>query len=497
MRRMLTFVLAAACMLQLVGCAITSASGAGETAEQSGAGMGASIENTAAAALPEGESQDAAGTASAGENGSYVDFAKAVPAAQEFVPYPREEDYTNPETWEIDYEGLRADYELWKAQQQVRIEAAGMEESALVEYFREMVPALLVNEEGENRIASPVNLWLALAMFAEVVDGESRQQLLDLMAVETIEEAREQAGYILTANYYDDGTTASLLGSSLWLRDGYGYHDDTLEKLAQAYAAYVFSGEMGSDEYNAALQAWINDNTGNMLTEQASGLEMSPDTVLALVTTIYLKAAWAVPFEEYFTKEDVFHAKSEDMTCDFMHSSDFGTYYVGDGFGAVLVPIRNSGEMWILLPDEGVSPEEILADGRAMDTLLGAREWSETRYADINLALPKFDASSDIDLIEILEGLGVTDIFDGAVSDFSPLTDEKGLAVTTAKHAARAAVNENGITAAAYTILAVNETAVEGGTETIDFIVDRPFIFCVMGLDGQPTFVGLVNTPVE
>ena len=35
------------------------------------------------------------------------------------------------------------------------------------------------------------------------------------------------------------------------------------------------------------LRDWINKHTGNLLTEQASGLELAPATVLALVSTIY------------------------------------------------------------------------------------------------------------------------------------------------------------------------------------------------------------------
>jgi len=39
---------------------------------------------------------------------------------------------------------------------------------------------------------------------------------------------------------------------------------------------------MGTDAYNNMLRDWINEHTGNLLTEQASGLELAPATVLAL-----------------------------------------------------------------------------------------------------------------------------------------------------------------------------------------------------------------------
>ncbi len=45
---------------------------------------------------------------------------------------------------------------------------------------------------------------------------------------------------------------------------------------------------MGSKETNQALRSWINEQTGGLLQEQAEGLELSAETVLALATTVYL-----------------------------------------------------------------------------------------------------------------------------------------------------------------------------------------------------------------
>ena len=64
----------------------------------------------------------------------------------------------------------------------------------------------------------------------------------------------------------------SVLASSLWLRDGTNYVQSTLDTLAKTYYASTFSGEMGSDDYNKALQSWLNEQTGGLLQEQASGV---------------------------------------------------------------------------------------------------------------------------------------------------------------------------------------------------------------------------------
>ena len=154
--------------------------------------------------------------------------------------------------------------------------------------------------------------------------------------------------------------------------------------------------------------------------------------------------------------------------------------------------------MWFLLPDEGVSPEELLSDGEAMDFLFTAdkEEWEEQKFLIVNKAVPKFDVSSQFDLGEGLRELGVTDVFDPEKSDFSPMTagGAGGIVLSRADHAARVVIDEEGCTAAAFTVMAYAGAA-KPPDEEVDFVLDRPFLFCITGISGLPLFVGVVNSP--
>ena len=151
--------------------------------------------------------------------------------------------------------------------------------------------------------------------------------------------------------------------------------------------------------------------------------------------------------------------------------------------------------MWFLLPDEGVTPEELLSDGGAVDFLL-SRENAESKYRIIDLSVPKFDVSADTDLAGALYSLGVTDVFDANTADFSPLTDDPdGIFLSQAKHAARVTIDEEGVVAAAYTVIAACGAAMPPD-ERVDFTLDRPFLFAVTGASGEILFAGIVNTPV-
>ena len=95
-------------------------------------------------------------------------------------------------------------------------------------------------------------------------------------------------------------------------------------------------------------------------------------------------------------------------------------------------------------------------------------------------------------LIQGLINLGVTDVF-GSSADFGPLTDVPNVFVSEAKHAARVMIDEKGCTGAAYTLIIAPTNGRPEEKKTIDFILDRQFVFAVTSDNGIPLFVGAVN----
>ncbi len=182
------------------------------------------------------------------------------------------------------------------------------------------------------------------------------------------------------------------------------------------------------------------------------------------------------------------------MTCDFMHQSNTNTYYWSERFSAAAKKLEGSGYMWFIRPDEGITPEELLADEHTMEFLLSSGEKAESKFLMVNLAVPKFDVASDMELKKDLMNLGITDIFDPETADFSPMTDDTAAYLSQAKHAVRVAVDEEGVTAAAYTVM-MTAGACAPPEEEVDFILNRPFIFAITGTDGLPLFVGIVHQP--
>ena len=289
-------------------------------------------------------------------------FALAEAAYPESAPYPNEAKYSGAK-----YE---AAYDAWSADRRARNTAASSVDGALDDYVRAALPALLSGADGKNAVCSPVNVYMALSMLAEVTDGDTRAQILSLLGADSIESLRKTAGNVWAANYQNDGAVTSILADSLWLSDSMDYNSNTLARLADSYYASAYRGEMGSEAFNEALRRWINEQTGGLLKDSADGLSLAPDTVIALASTIYFRAKWGSEFSKSATTDGVFHAPDGDVTHKFMHETMESTYYAADNFAAVGKYLEGSGTMWFLLPDEGITPEELLSDGSAVDFFL-------------------------------------------------------------------------------------------------------------------------------
>ena len=430
--------------------------------------------------FPRGSSSDSAGA-------PLVTMAHAVAEAHypEMAPYPDE----TAADFEAQYEAWRAD----KKEQNREIDSL----DSLTPYFQASISTFLSGTEGENQAYSPLNVYMALAMLAELTDGESRAQILTLLGSDSLEALRGQANALWNDHYSSDGATNSILASSLWLDEGVPFDQNTLDTLAETYYASSFQGDLGTEEMNQALQDWLNGQTSGLLQEQIGQLTLDPETLLALATTVYFQAQWDSTFSEEKTAPQTFHSPAGDVTVDFLHRDSSGYYFWGEHFSAVGLRLANDGgTMWLLLPDEGYTPEDLLSDQEALDFLTTGWGWAQGQNLMVHLALPKFDVSSQIDLEDGLRQLGVTDVFDAGLADFSPMLagDAQGIFVSQAKHGVRVVIDEEGVTAAAYTMMAMDGAGAPP-EEEIDFTLDRPFLFALSDDQGLPLFAGVVNQP--
>lgn len=418
-----------------------------------------------------------------------VPLSMVEPVYPTMAPCPNYADYADQDQYQVDYAA-------WQRGQNRQYNQPKNYADSLTNFFQTSMAQYL---QGEGNSAySPVNVYLAMAMLAETAHGSSRWQILNLFGLDNIDQLRKQASHMWNAHYSDDKKTTLKLANSLWLDDAYAFKQVTANRLAETYYASSFSGDLGSDEANQKLQSWLNQNTGGLLQEQANNIELSPNTVFALASTAYFSASWEDEFDADETKDATFHSLKGDSIVPFMNQClENYTYYRGDNFSAISLRLSGNNDMWLILPDKGHTVAEILNSDAYLQMTMHPDEWENKEfYHEVYLSLPKFDVTRQQDLVAGIKAMGVTDIFDASVSDFTSVTDTPSVYVSKMNHAARVAVDETGCLGTAFTVIeAPGFSFTPDDKKVICFTLDRPFLFVVSSRDNLPLFAGVVNEP--
>ena len=105
--------------------------------------------------------------------------------------------------------------------------------------------------------------------------------------------------------------------------------------------------------------------------------------------------------------------------------------------------------------------------------------------------MPKFSFTADLDLNKALQSLGIRSAF-AADADFSPLSEDD-LRISRVQQVATVSIDEKGCEAAAFTEILMAGSAKP--SEILDFHLNRPFLFAVVGKDNLPLFIGVFRHP--
>lgn len=421
---------------------------------------------------------------------------KAVSIASE----PRVSDYPPQDSDYDDRDALLCAIAAWREANALREANIAAVHSSLSEFSAKGSVEFL-SGSGSNLLWSPVNAYIGLAMLSELTGGNTQKQILELLGSEDLTALRQQVSAIWETVYNEDDMEISTLANSLWLENGLHYEQEAMDTLAYHYYASTFQGDLGSVQVNEAIGSWLNSNTGGLLETYADKIQLSPETVFVLYSTLYFQSKWDNEFQATDNTVSTFHAPSGDREVTYMNKTTGMDYHWGSTYGAVSLSLQNGSQMWFILPDEGLTPEDVLESGEYLEMILSG-QWKNRKAMRVNLSVPKFDVAGTQNLREGLEALGVTDVFSPAYADFTALNVKVPagskaqiipLFATAVNQAVRVQIDEEGVKAAAYVEIPEAGAAMPP-KEIIDFILDRPFLFVITKQD-IPLFAGVVNEP--
>lgn len=358
------------------------------------------------------------------------------------------------------------------------------------EHFAAVTGAELLSG-AENRCYSPVSLYLALAMAGAGAAGETQAQIYTLLGAENTDTLAAGCKTMLDALQRDEKDSKLYLANSVWTRQGIETKPDYQTLLEQDFSAESFSVPFGQTRADEKMSAWVEQRTRGLLKPK---FQHEADTVSVLLNTIYFKDGWAEPFSERNTENgDFTTAGGEIVRADFMQNRSAGLAREGEDYRKGELSFRSGGSMFFVLPDEDVPLQQLLAE-RGLQELL-TDEGAQSR--DIAWWLPKFRQGGEVQMIDLLRSLGVTDAFDADAANFSNGWDTSAY-ISEVRQGTALSVDENGVEAAAYTEISMKESAALVEPESpLEMRLDRPFLYGVRGADGTLVFVGVCADPTQ
>lgn len=438
---------------------------------------------------PKGESSDPQGSQSSSQSQAQAVFTTLKePTYPTFPQFPQAPQDGPDADWQAYYNAYDKYYSAV-----MELRGGGIPEGtrfAVSDFAAKSTPLALAGQEGKNAAFSPVSLWAALAMLAPCAQGDSQSQLLSALGVAGQRELTDQVSRLWKGLYTNDGVSSLILSNSVWLNDAQQgeYVQATLDTLGRDYFAGVYTTPMGTAGADQAITDWVAKETNGLIGGNGPVVDTMPDTLLLLASSLYYKAAWVVPFDASQTQAgDFTTASGETASADFMHASLAGNFLKRDGYQAAALETQ-LGEMFFVLPEEGTAPEELLSDTSFLSSLSSGA--ADVQYGTVEWSVPKFDLSADLDLMNTLKTLGITDLLDKNRADLSGLTALDSF-LTQAEQMTRVSVDEEGVEAAAVTILEASDAGAPP-EETCVMNLNRPFLF-VLRSQGLPLFVGVVN----
>ena len=163
------------------------------------------------------------------------------------MPYPKETDFVKDGT--VDYDAYDKAYDAWLEAWQEKLQTM-VDPADVAHWFTSSIPVLLQGAGDENRVCSPLNVYMAA-----VTDGQTQGQILDALGEDSLDELQTRAALLWQENSWNDGLVTSLLANSIWLQDGYEYNEDTLKKLGEEFSPRPFPGKWARRTITSSCRA--------------------------------------------------------------------------------------------------------------------------------------------------------------------------------------------------------------------------------------------------
>ncbi len=378
------------------------------------------------------------------------------------------------------------------------------------------------NMQEKNPILSPLSVYLTLAMAGCGADGTTKAEFIKVLGDNM---SSLSADIINIFSVKEEDMNLSIANSA-WIDRKFTVNETWTNTIKSLMGADVFLTELPSYETMNNINRWVAMQTNGLIDQMLTEpLEPKERIRLALFNTIYFKGKWENPFKASDTHKEDFYVLDEgkenclrrrSIQVDMMRNKTAELEYVSNDFAeGVILPYltnqrmhfgfsdcQNTGKehckrlgFFALKPKTRYSVRDVY---NKLSKCIIHKMLSNRKWESIDLKLPKFKSTFDVNLVESLTKIGLTECFNENKANLSLMGKDaitgSTLFVSLVRQNAVLKVDEEGTEAAASTELLGCLRAMLRPQKELYF--NEPFLYMILDMERElPLFIGILDNP--
>ncbi|KGL74437.1 Alpha-1-antiproteinase 2, partial [Tinamus guttatus] len=354
------------------------------------------------------------------------------------------------------------------------------------QFFKE----ISLETPNKNIFFSPVSISTVFAMLAFVAKSATQTQILEGLTFNLTEmhekEIHEGFHHLIHMLSHPESEVYLDMGNTIFLSEKLKPLKKFLDDAKALYEMDALTVDFKNPaEAEKQINNYVERKTHGKITSLVEDID--PQTVMLLASFVFFKGKWEKPFE--LTGEREFFVDEETtVKVPMMHLTDIYDFYFDAKIPCTIVRLHYNGSatVFLALPEKGKMKH--LEQALVKETV---HEWSKKlSKRRISLYLPKFSISGNYDIKNILNKMGIIDVFTNQ-ADLSGITGTPGLKVSKVVHKTALDVDETGTEAAAVSFARIMAISFP---QHIEFI--RPFLMLIFDRATNSTlFIGKIVNP--
>lgn len=339
----------------------------------------------------------------------------------------------------------------------------------------------------DNVCISPVSVVFNLGMINDGATGETQKEITTALGTPSADAAQLNniCNTLITGLPKVDPAVDFVSANALFSNSNIAKLKDAyVADLQKYYQAEVGSYDFSSSDFAKTANSWVRDKTHGMIASMP--VEIDPNAVCYLLSSVYFKAMWTDKFDQKNTKDETFTTEDgTKVTLPMMHNKANIVCKWKDDFTMLCLPYGSGSKwnMYILLPNKGVGVANVARQ-------LNSATWKDLAHMDLNevkenkseldIKIPRFTAADNSDLARLLPNLGIKRVFNPSAE--LPGISEDQLFVNKMNQSAKMEVNEEGTKAVAVTSSDLENFSEEISIPAVrkdEFYADHPFLYLI------------------